>query len=496
MAATAQLSNVVRSTTSVGVQMVDTRTQSTYVQSNNITTTNPTLNGATSVLPYQIGIRQATLGGYIEEQFGLWERLFLTGALRVDDGSAFGSNYSSVVYPKASVSWLALNGGETTVRLRGAYGASGIQPPVGAAQLLISPVQGYANGGATTTGSLTNSPNANLQPERSNEYEAGTDLSFLHGRVNVGFTGYAKWTNNALVETGTGWELGGTGSYENVGEVSNMGFEASISATLLKTKETNWDVSFNGSTNHNNLVKLAPGLNTQFEYGDHAVMRFAPGTPLYGYAAEKEHYNGPPGGPVTLDNVSVEDSLSYVGPSQPTLMASIGSHLSLLHGTVTIGTLFDYRGGFRLMNTTEFHSAVDAQSAAGSNLPHAPRWEQERDAAAILTYTTGVDNYDPPAGFYEDASYVRWRELSVTLALPQEWARATHFKNLSITGAVRDLFLWTPFTGGDPEVTASEGLNASLLPTTGQLSVNNNIREAGQAVPLSRYFVLRLNAGF
>jgi TonB-linked SusC/RagA family outer membrane protein len=494
-AATLQLSSVVRSTTSVGLQMADTRTQAVYTQANNISITNPTLNGATSLTALQIGIRQATLGGYVEEQVGLWERLFLTGAIRIDDGSAFGEAYSSVAYPKASVSWLALNGGATTLRLRGAYGASGIQPPVGGAKELVSPVATWVDGQPAPGAQFTNAPNANLQPERSNEYEAGADLSFLHGAVNVAFTGYEKWTNNAIVGTGTGWELGSINSYENIGEVNNAGFETTISATLLQNSATRWDVSFNGSTLHNNLVRLAPGLNTQLLYGDHAVLRFAPGTPLYGYAAEKEHYSGDGVGPVTLDQISVDDTLSYAGSSQPTLMASFSTHLSLFHGVVTIGTLFDYRGGFRLMNTTMFHAA-NAQVDEGSNFANSPLWEQERDAALIKTYSTGVDDGDPPAGFYEDASYVRWRELSLTVALPDRWARAAHFKNLSLTGAIRNVFLWSPFTGGDPEVTASEGLNASLQPTTGLLSVNNNIRESGQPVPLSRYFVLRLNAGF
>jgi hypothetical protein len=454
------------------------------------------LNGATNVVPLQIGIRQATLGGYAEEQIGLWERLFLTGAVRIDDGSAFGQAYTSVVYPKASVSWLALNGGATTVRLRGAYGASGIQPPVGASKELVTPVATYVNGTSQPGAGFINAPNANLQPERSNEYEAGVDVSVLHGRINVGFTGYEKWTNNALVGTGTGWELGSINSFENIGEVSNTGFETTISATLLENRATRWDVSFNGSINHNNLVRLAPGLSTQLVYGDHSVYRFAPGTPLYGYAAEKEHWTDlNHDGIVQLNEVSVDDSLSYVGASQPTIMASFSSHVSLLHGVVTIGTLFDYRGGFRLANTSMFHAA-NAQVDEGSNFANSPIWLQERDAALIKTYSTGVDNGDPPAGFYEDASYVRWRELSVTLALPDRWARAAHVKNLSLTGAVRNVFLWTPFTGGDPEVTSSEGLNASLMPTTGLLSVNNNIRESAQPVPLSRYFVLRLNAGF
>ena len=327
------------------------------------------------------------------------------------------------------MSWLALTGGATTVRLRGAFGESGVQPPNGAAQLLLTPGVGYQNGGVTSIATIVNAPNAGLEPERTNEFEGGTDLGFLHGRINVTLTAYAKSTSNALVATGTGFELGSINAYENIGEVTNRGFEASISATLLQTNKTSWDVTFNGSTNHNNLVKLAPGLETQFLYGDHAEVRFAPGTPLYGYAAPKSHWTDlNHDGIVETDEMSVEDSLSYVGASQPTIMASIASHLSLFHGTLAFGTLFDYRGGFRLMNTTAFHSSVDQQGDFASNNAHAPIWEQERDAAVIQTYTQGLDGYAAPAGFYEDASYVRWRELSATLALPDHWARWAHVR--------------------------------------------------------------------
>ena len=67
---------------------------------------------------------------------------------------------------------------------------------------------------------------------------------------------------------------------------------------------------------------------------------------------------------------------------------------------------------------------------------------------------------DADGGVSLDDMALASRELSATLALPDRWARAAHFKNLSLTGAIRNVFLWTPFTGGDPEVTASEGVNS------------------------------------
>jgi TonB-linked SusC/RagA family outer membrane protein len=496
-AATAQLTKSVRSLTSVGVQLVDNRQEATYAQSTNTSLTNPTLTGATSLSTIQTGTRQATLGGYIEEQIGLWDRLYLTGALRIDDGSGFGSGYSSVTYPKASVSWLALTDGANTLRLRGAFGESGIQPPNGAAQELFTSVLGYYNGAQVGEGSIINGANPGLQPERTSEFEGGFDVGFGHGRVELGFTAYTKTTNDALVPVGTGWELGGINSYENIGEVRNYGFEGNLSATILRSRNVTWDVGFNGSINKNNLVKLAPGLQPQKMIGDHAVFRFAPGTPLYGNAAPKEHWtDANHDGIVEYSEVSVEDSLSYAGSSQPTRMASLTTHLALFHGTVTIGSLFDYRGGFRLMNTTAFHDATYVQSDFASNDAHAPVWEQLRDVATNLAFNTGLNANAPTIGYYEDASYVRWRELSLTFSLSPKLAHLAHVRSLSLTGAIRNLALITPWTGGDPEVTSSEGGNVSTQPTTGQLVVGRDLREGAQPIPLSRYFVLRLNAGF
>ncbi len=491
--ATARLAPILRATTSVGLQMVDTRMQGTYAVSQSITTTNQSLNGAANALISQTGIRQATLGGYTEEQLSFWDRLFVTGAVRIDAGSDFGSGYAAAVYPKASVSWLGLTGGATTVRLRAAVGASGVQPPSGAALELYGEQLAYLNGALGPTNAIVNVVNPHLEPERSVEAEGGADLGFWHDRVDIGLTAYAKTTTNALVAVG-GWETGSINSYENLGEVSNNGFEANVTAALLRSRMVTWDVALNASTNHNDLVKLAPGVQPQL-IGESALMRFAPGTPLYGYAAPKEHFTAQyHGGPVSLNDVSVEDSLSYVGPSQPTRTVSFSTHTGLWYGLVTVGALFDYRGGFRLANSTVF-SAANVQSDQGSVDPHAPIWEQERDVAWIVGSTAGGGSYIP-SGFYEDASYVRFRELSVTLALPDRFAHAAHVRTLSLTGAIRNVALWTAFTGGDPEVTSSSGANTTFEPTTNSYMVNHDIRESAEPVPLSRYFLLRLNAGF
>src|SRR6266850_7600271 len=74
-----------------------------------------------------------TLGAYIEQVFGYKDRLFLTGALRTDDNSAFGRDFSAVYYPKAQASWVMSDEPFfhssliSNLRFRAAYGASGQQ---------------------------------------------------------------------------------------------------------------------------------------------------------------------------------------------------------------------------------------------------------------------------------------------------------------------------------------------------------------------------------
>src|SRR5205085_3759512 len=48
-----------------------------------------------------------TLGFYGQEQLSWNERFFLTGAARVDNNSAFGSQAGWATYPKASLPWVA-----------------------------------------------------------------------------------------------------------------------------------------------------------------------------------------------------------------------------------------------------------------------------------------------------------------------------------------------------------------------------------------------------
>jgi TonB-dependent starch-binding outer membrane protein SusC len=77
---------------------------------------------------------QNSLGFFVQQQVGWMNRLFVTGALRFDDNSAFGSEFNQVIYPKAQVSWVVSEEPffdlpmVDQLRLRGAWGRAGNSP--------------------------------------------------------------------------------------------------------------------------------------------------------------------------------------------------------------------------------------------------------------------------------------------------------------------------------------------------------------------------------
>ncbi len=119
-----------------------------------------TITGAATTEAKDTVVESRSLGTYVEQELAFKERLWVTGALRFDDNSAFGQNFNATVYPKASVSWLVSDepffgegGVISTLRLRGAFGVSGQQPGTTDALRFFSPIARQARRCAAAQGS-------------------------------------------------------------------------------------------------------------------------------------------------------------------------------------------------------------------------------------------------------------------------------------------------------------------------------------------------------
>jgi len=420
-----------------------------------------------------------TLGAFIEEQFTYRERLYVTAALRGDDNSAFGKNFSAVYYPKFGVSWVISDESffpalswVSDLRLRGALGSSGTQPGSNDAIPFYSPATASVDG--ADRGSLVFSAigNETLKPERARELELGFESNLLASRLHVEFTYYNKLTHDALIARPVAPSVGATASrFENLGSVSNRGVELLLLGTIFERPAFSWDITVNASFNRNRIVAL--GIPTIVG----ATTREQVGFPIDAWFQRPYTYRDVDGnGVITANEIVVADSAVYIGPSNPTREITVTSGFDLFKRKLRITGAFDHKGGRYQLNGTERIRCESRLNCQGEIDPKAPLWQQAR--AVALRETAARTQY----GFIEKADFIRFREFSATYQLPDAWARSAHASHASLTLAARNLFLISDYSGIDPESNYFSG-------ATG-------IQSDFQTQPPPTYWTLRVNLGF
>jgi TonB-linked SusC/RagA family outer membrane protein len=480
---TFRLSPRLTSRTSVGTQYFKNTFNGTAATAQFLPVGPPTVTAGSLRDAFEATSETVTVGGYLEQQFGWNDRLFVTGGLRADDNSSFGRDFDVVVYPKAGVSWLVseepffgTSAVVSELRLRGAIGASGVQPVDTAAFRFFAPVAISRNGDQTGV-TLSNLGNPGLKPERSREIELGFDAGFFAGRVGLEFTWYDRLTTDALVLVPLAPSLGATAArFENLASVRNSGVEVGISAAVLQGRNLSWDIALSGSYNRDNLRTLGAGVSPLIQ-GDH---RFVPGYPLGGYWAPPiERFSDVNGdGIIASSEVVVGDTAVFVGRARPNKLLTVSTGLSLFDDRIRIGGLLDYRGGHRLFNGTE---DFRCGSPAGFNcraLYDRTTPLEEQAVVAARTFSATPTSF----GFFQDAEFLKLRELSVTFYAPDRWARLFRAERISLTLTGRNLATWTGYPGPDPEVNVSGQANFDTQDFLTQ--------------PPVRYYMARVNLAF
>jgi len=446
-----------------------------------------TVSGTAIALPSTQGDTiNTTIGGYGQEEIGLNDRLYLTGALRVDNNSAFGTQFKWITYPKVSVSWIASDepfwhvSFVNSLKLRAAYGESGRAPLAFAALRSYLPVQGPGGSNAFTAGAFGNS---DLRPERGKELETGFE-SDLWNRLHIDFTYYNKHTTNEIVAQSVAPSLGFTGTqFQNLGQVNNNGVELQATLQVLRMPNLQWEISGNYATAHNKIISLGGVPSLLTTAGQANVVGFpiesyfsrkvvsATKDPSTGAVSDVLCAGGPGQGPVDCSSAP----FVFIGSAQPTTTGSIGNTVTLFR-KLRLYALVDWKRGFRLQNNIEEDRCDGLLGVGLCDINYHP---QKYSATAVAEESITGFVQQTQDVYMEDASFVKLREVSATYTLPDHLLPS--IDHASITFAARELALWTKYTGPDPEV----NMFATGL-TTG---------DQGVIPPLSR-FVLTLNLTF
>lgn len=430
-------------------------------------------------------IENNTVGGYIQEQLIWNNRLYLTGALRADDNSAFGTNFDVVKYPKLSVSYVVSEEPSlkvpdlfNTLRLRAAYGGSGLQPGA------FDAIRTYTLEGTGGTVTPISSGNPDLGPERSTEIELGLDAGMFDDRVGLELTYFDGTTKDAILARLAPPSAGFPGlQFFNAGRVDRSGLEYLIRAQPFATARAVLDLTLSASTNKYNIVSLGGDSTVSLSSVIQHKVGYAPGAwwdrrvvsasvdANNRVIASSRMCDDGQGGTVSCASAP----RVFLGNSVPTREGSFNAGLTLM-SAFRINAFFDWRGGYK---------KLDGNRRVRCNLFNLCRenWFPGEFDPVTLAETQGGTQFI--YNLVRDASFTRFRELSLTYTIPTRFAHNLGASRASVTLAGRNLALWTDYPGIDPEASFNSGGRGGAF---GQWEQN--------VLPQVRQFVTTFNLSF
>ncbi|HEY0153083.1 MAG TPA: TonB-dependent receptor plug domain-containing protein [Longimicrobium sp.] len=294
-----------------------------------------------------------------------------------------------------------------------------------------------------------------IGPQRHAELEGGLDAALLRGRVELSLTGYGRRAEDVLAVTTVAF---GPRIF-NSGRVVNRGVEARLRVGAPAGAPLSWELVGTGALNRNRLEDY-DGPRTVHGPGQVTT----DGNPVGSFFGPRITSFQDRNGDGIISRVGCANTgnqpaceiqygeAEYLGPADPTRMLGVQGRVGWRG--VELSALLDHQGGMRRANQLDRQRCsgfvVTCQAAFDPSTPL-------EDQARVVAY-----GLVPGYTYVEDASFTRLREAAVTLSIPERWARRFGGSGAELTLAGRNLALWTPYSGLDPE-TSSAGQHPILF---------------------------------
>ena len=341
---------------------------------------------------------------------------------------------------------------------------------------------------------LTSLPNRGLLWERTRSYNVGIDFSLLEGRISGSFEYYRKESFDQLMSVAVPSTNGANVVTINGGDLSNQGWDISVNAVLVKTKDVTWNISMNTGKVKNQVNNAADRVDTYDDYLDGTIIKNGNSlNSFYSYRFNGLDSNGFPtfagvtdvneaGEYVTANRKSaIESAMVYSGNREP--IFSGGFSTSFRYKKLSFNAIFAFGLG-ALVRLDDFYES----GKYGLPYPHENmssdfnnRWRKPGDEnftniptlsdvnMDIYTQNEGeggsTDNIwrEVAAGYnqmYNDSdlrvasgSYLRCRSLSASYSLSSDALSKMKLGGISFGLSVSNPFVFKSkeLQGRDPE---------------------------------------------
>ncbi len=408
------------------------------------------------------------------------DKYTVTFSGRMDGSSRFGKNNKYGFFPSAGVSWLISDEDFMRdlrnidhLRLRSSFGVTG-NTEIGLYRSLATIGSGTTliGGQRVSRSFVQRLPNSNLEWERTQQFDAGIELSMFDQVLSLEVDYYNKLTYNLILDRPIPTSTGFGSITDNIGSVSNKGIDLKLTTRNVNTEKFIWSTTLNFNYNKNRIESL--GLNNEDIFpgpnwvaGSQTILRVGqPVNSFWGY--ERQGIWG---------SDEVEEA-AKVG-------AIPGEAKRSSEKTIIGKGIPDVTGGlFNRFNIGQFDILIDLQVSLGADIMQQflataedrqgltngintqlyDAWTPEKQNTMVQRIRHTVlsgQNLQPDSRWICDGSYLRGNLLSVGYTFGEKILSALGLKQLRASLSLENAFVLhsKDFKGYDPESSTWHGDN-------------------------------------
>ena len=421
-------------------------------------------------------------------------RYLFTATLRKDGTSRFAPATRWGLFPSFAAAWRIteeefMRNRDSNIlsdlRLRLGYGITG-QQDIGQGDFPWIPVYEenrvnayYKFGGNYVSTFRPGAFNPNLRWEQTTTYNVGIDFGFLNQRFTGAIDVYHRVTTDMInvidVPVGTNFA---PRVVSNIGSMTNTGLEFSIGGDIIRAGNWNWNVGYNLTFNRNEITQLTARDDVDFMVllggisvgTGNNIQAHAVGHPMRSFFVFQQVYDSQ-GRPIEnffVDRngdgiINAADRYFFRNPV-PDVMMGFTSTLSYRNFDLSF-TLRSHIGNYVYNDV-----AARTSDVGTGGIWHPAQFLINRPISAVQRGWTSQGNFFLSDYFVENASFLRMDNITFgwnfTHLMPEVLSNGRLFLS------VQNPWVWTNYSGLDPEV--SNGLDTHVFPrpVTGLMGVS------------------------
>lgn len=430
-------------------------------------------------------LQNASLFSYVGRvNYNYGYRYYVTLTGRYDGSSKFAKGHRWGFLPSFSLAWDLTNEKffpkqdyVSRVKLRGGYGMVGNQDISNYQYVTL--YYPSASNGTASYGTDGRRGTPNLTWEKQKQTNIGLDLGFFNNRLNVSMDMFFITNSNLLMSHSLSKTSGYTYTVENIGELKNKGFELTIGATPVQTRDFTWNINANLSLDRNEVTKLYGNVDEILSGGRTGNIFLGESlSNIYtlkcgGIANENNRelwenidFNGRTVGPGDLfpldisgpdgtpDGVVDSNDRYVYGNTDPKFYGGFSTDLT--YKGLSLNAVFAYSvGGHRI--SSYYEDLISSVGLSYASVDLADHWTENNTNAylpRVITNATGYTKYGASETdrYIQNSSYLRLSTLTLAYTLPQTVLNSICVKSLRVYFTASNLFTLTKYKGFDPEI--------------------------------------------